>query len=462
VGSLAAILAAVGIFLPLWLRRDLLAGMDRTLKSRAAQISLGLRDVGSDPQESVGAQLAAAAGRETAVQLLSADGAVVASSGEEVAQLPMIDADLLGRALNGSRVKATLPFGADREPFRVLAVVSSPRRQVLLVAESLDQLNGSVHSLLVVLVLLGPTALVAAGAGGWWLARKALLPVAQMTEQAATIGLEQLHARVPVPRTSDELGRLALTLNAMLDRLERGVNRERRFLADASHELRTPLAIMRSELEVSLRSRRLSGEARDVLLSATEEVERMSRIVDNLLTLARIDEGRLELDKAEVDLHSLAGDVVEDLRPLAVARRVEVEVSGDDAVVGADRQRLHLAVRNLVENAVKYSEPGGRVRVSVWGEMREKGLTVTDTGPGIPPEVLPNIFDRFVRVDDARSRDLGGSGLGLAIFREIVEAHGGRVWAESDLGRGSSFSLALPSTPNPETAAPSLAGPGVA
>jgi heavy metal sensor kinase len=317
---------------------------------------------------------------------------------------------------------------------------------VLVVASSLDEVDQSVHRLRVLLLAVVPAALLAAAGGGWWLARKALRPVAEITRQAGAIGVEQLHERVPVPPTTDEVAGLATTINAMLERIEHGVREKRRFLADASHELRTPLAVMRSEIEVSLRSDDLEPVARDVLVSNAEEVERMSRIVDDLLTLARIDEGRLELARSRVDLGAVAADVAASLRPLSEAQGVPVTVSGGEvgAQVDADPEHLRRAVRNLVENAVKYTGAGGKVGVEVWRRNGEAGLTVTDTGPGIPEALLERIFDRFVRVDTARSRSTGGSGLGLSITREIVEAHGGRVWAESTPGEGSAFSMGFP------------------
>ena len=169
--------------------------------------------------------------------------------------------------------------------------------------------------------------------------------------------------------------------------------------------------------------------------------------MENLLTLARIDEGSLQLLRTPVALAEVATSVAAKLRPLADAKRIHLGVDGDGAVVRGDRERLDQAVTNLVENALKYTEVGGDVTVSVWRRDGESGLTVEDNGPGIPRETLPRIFDRFVRADASRSSAAGGSGLGLAICREIVEAHGGRVWAESETGRGSVFSLAFPAAP---------------
>ncbi len=450
VALLASILAALGTFLFIRLKGDLVVGIDRSLDSRAAQISLGYQGGGEGEFQDVNdASLAGLPIGESAAQILSARGGVLETSGDAAGKRPMIDPSTLARVIAGQRIRQTIALGPDGEPFRVLAL-PAPRqsgREALVVVSSLEDIDRSVHRLLVLLLIAGPAALAAAGAGGWWLARRALLPVARMTEEADRIGVDRLDERVAVPTTSDELERLARTLNSMLERIERGVEDKRRFVANASHDLRTPLAVMRSELDVSLRSHRLAPEARRVLESATEEVERMSRIVQNLLTLARIDEGKMHLLLAPVELREQLASVVADLQPLAQTKGIRVEVEGGVASVMADRDRLNQAVTNVVENAVKYTDRGGEVRVSVWRKGDEAGLTVRDTGPGIPGDMLPRIFDRFVRVDAARSHDAGGSGLGLAICREIVEAHGGAVRVESEPGRGSRFTLSLPAAP---------------
>jgi len=230
----------------------------------------------------------------------------------------------------------------------------------------------------------------------------------------------------------------------MLDRLERGVSEKHRLIADASHELRTPLAVMRAELDVSLRGDELSPGAREVLESAREEVDRMSRTVDNLLTLAQVDEGRLELLTTRVSLREAIEAAARPLRPLAGAKGVRLDVEGGGSEAQADPQRLHQALTNLIVNAIKFTPPGGAVRVTSWRRDGEVGVTVADDGPGVPAADREHLFDRFYRVDSARGRDVGGSGLGLAICREIAVAHGGRVWVESEEGRGSAFSLALP------------------
>jgi heavy metal sensor kinase len=350
----------------------------------------------------------------------------------------------VARALAGERHAVTVRLGAHRYRAAVLPVQRHGRPRVVVVAESLRHADESVDRVLLLLLLALPAALIATAAGGWWLARKALRPVDRMTSKAEQIGIDRLHERIEQPRAQDELGHLALTLNAMLDRLERGVAEKHRLITDASHDLRTPLAAMRAELDVSLMDDTLSPQAREVLESVREEVDRMSRIVANLLTLARADEGRLELLITDVDLAEAIEAAVRPLRPLAAAKRLELEVNGGHYKAEADPDRLHQALTNFVENAIKFSEPGGKVCVSAWRRNGEAGVTITDTGPGIPANARTQVFDRFYRADPARGRDGSGSGLGLSICREVADAHGGRVWVESVEGEGSSFSLALP------------------
>jgi len=447
VALLAVILAGIGTFVVVRLRADLIGGVDQGLDARAAQISLGFQSGGEGEFQDVSdASLAGLHQSESAAQLLGTDRTVLESTGDPIAERALLTVEDLARVIRGERVRETLATGADGELFRILAVRLPPREggDVIVVATSLEEVKASVHRLLILLLVAGPAALAAAGAGGWLLARTALAPVASMTREASEIGMARLDERIDVPRTTDELSRLASTLNAMLDRLQRGVDEKRRFVADASHDLRTPLAVMRAELDVSLRSPGLTPRAKETLMSAGEEVERMSRIVDNLLTLARVDEGGLELLRVPVDLRELVDGVVASMASIAAERGLDVRVDGQAGEVRADGMRLEQVVTNLLSNAVRYADAGSGVGISVWRMATEAGVTVRDHGPGVPTEILPRIFERFVKADAPRTGTGGGSGLGLAICSEIVEAHGGRVWVDSTLGGGSEFSFALP------------------
>jgi heavy metal sensor kinase len=441
---LAAIIVALGAFLVLRLRADLQATIDREVGASSGQIAHGYTEEGPKDFRDVSRTVLPHSGG--AAQVLDPSGHVITKYGDPVAGQPMASAAARAEALVGTEPVRTVPLGRDRQDYRAMVsfVPRHGKRRFLVVAQSLDSVEDSVHRVLILLLLAGPAALAATALGGWWLARKALRPVDRMTSEAEEIGIDRLHERIAVPRAGDEISHLAVTLNAMLDRLEHGVDEKRRLIADASHELRTPLAAMRSELDVSLRTDVLSEEARAVLESAREEVDRMSRTVDNLLTLARVDEGRLELLTTRVDLREAIEAAARHLEPLAAAKRIRLEIDGEPCEAQADPQRLNQAVTNFIENGIKYSQPGGEVHVSAWGRDHEVGITVADNGPGIPADARAHIFDRFYRADRARGRDGGGSGLGLAICREIARAHGGRVWVESEEGKGSAFSLALP------------------
>jgi two-component system OmpR family sensor kinase len=268
-------------------------------------------------------------------------------------------------------------------------------------------------------------------------------PIDQITSSAEAIGVQRLTERVPVAAANDEVAHLARTLNSMLDRIQRGVEEQRRLVADTSHELRTPLATMRSELDVSLRVDDLTPAAREVLHSAREEVDRLSRTVDDLLTLSAADDGVLTLHLRPIDLVELTETVIGSLDALARERTVTVAHDGEAIDVLADPDRLARAIRNVVENAIEFSPAGGSVRVTTELAGTTAQLRVQDDGPGVPEPLRERVFDRFYRVDPSRTRTTGGSGAGLSIAREIVDAGGGRVYAAAAT-RGSVFVFELP------------------
>jgi two-component system OmpR family sensor kinase len=444
VALLALLMASLGAFVVIRLRADLVTGVDSTLATRASQIALGLRGPGEGEFQDVSdTALQQLPGSESAAQLLDSHGKVLERSGDTTAENGMIGADDLLVVRRGEPVRRTVTLGPDAEPFRVLALrlPSSPER-VVVVATSLDTVQASVGRLTTLLLLAGPGLVLVAGIGGWWLARAALAPVSRITQTAGEIGIERLDERVDVPATTDEIHDLAVTMNGMLERLQRGVAEQRRFVADASHELRTPLAVMRSELEVNLRERGLPADARATLESVHEEIESMGAMVEDLLTLARADEGQLVLTPEPTDLQASAARVREALANVAATSSVEVFVEGNGTPVLADRRRIEQVLRNLIVNGITYAGRGGHVVVSTWTAAGSARCSVRDDGPGIPSAARAHVFDRFFRADPSRAR--GGAGLGLAICREIVLAHGGQIQVTSAEGEGSTFTFAIP------------------
>ncbi|RLA97319.1 MAG: hypothetical protein DRG32_03790, partial [Deltaproteobacteria bacterium] len=292
-----------------------------------------------------------------------------------------------------------------------------------------------------------PSVLILAVVGGLFLANKALRPVDEITNTARKIGSSgDLSQRIRLKRkVDDEIGRLAATFNEMIAKVENSFQQIKRFTADASHELKTPLTILRGEIEVGLKRLRTPEEYQKILASNLEEVKHMSRMVEDLLTLARADMGALELRKEVVDLGGLVREVWEEVRLWAEDKGVELLFQEDgEARIMGDRGRLRQLALNLIDNAIKYTPSGGRVELRVVRDGDEVTFSVADTGEGIPAEDLQRIFERFYRVDKARSRQRGGTGLGLSICKWIAEAHGGRISAESELGRGSKFHVFLP------------------
>jgi heavy metal sensor kinase len=454
VALLAVIILAIGAFLVLRLRADLTEGIDRSLRPAAEQVARDYHLEGAREMSDSASQVLK--GERPAAQVLAPTGGVLAAHGDAVAMTPMLAAGHLPAVLRGEMLIESARLGRSGQRFRVVArrVVRKRKPQVLVAAVSLGPVDRSVDRVLLLLLLAGPAALLATAAGGWWLARRALLPIDRITTTAAGIGPQQMTERIAVTDTADEVGRLARTLNTMLDRIERGVAEQHRLVADASHELRTPLAAMRSEIDVSLRTDELDPAARSVLESAREEVDRMSRTVVDLLTLAIADEGRLDLVIGGVDLQDVAARALAGLEPVARRDGVALKLAGTPVPVAADAERLAQAVRNLAENAIAFSPVGGVVEVATWESDGQAGVSVADAGPGIAPALRERVFDRFFRIDAARTRGRRGSGLGLSITREIVAAHGGRTWVEGRAPKGSVFGLALPVAGRGEAAAP--------
>jgi heavy metal sensor kinase len=321
------------------------------------------------------------------------------------------------------------------------------RRHVELIPEEAP--DTELHELLIAILIGLPIALIGSALGGYSLAKRALRPIEQIAEQAQTISAERLGRRVPIENPNDELGHLARVLNELLARLETSFEQMRRFTADASHELRTPLTAIRSVGEGALRGQHVDPGCREVVGSMLEEVERLTTLVDALLTLSRAEGGHVALRREPVALIDLTREVASHLGVLAEDKRQEIDLTTSDNDDGAtpvriDRTVVREALINLLDNAIKYSPEGARIAVRVGHTNGRATIAITDQGPGIAPEHRDRIFERFYRIDKARSREMGGAGLGLAIAKWAIDVHGGSIEVESRPGGGSTFRVLLP------------------
>jgi heavy metal sensor kinase len=358
--------------------------------------------------------------------------------------------------LAGSRELALRPddrfasMVSDTMGYRVLSRHGKISGQpvVLQVGRSEAPTEAELRNLALILVLGLPLGVALAGLGGYFLASRALAPVNRMAERARLITAERLSERLPVNHPEDELGRLATVFNETLGRLEASFEQMRRFTADVSHELRTPLTAIRSVGEVGLREHRDEPAYRAIVGSMLEEVDRLSGLVDRLLTLSRAESGQAKLSIDVIDLHELAEDVVGYLGVLAEEKQqsLTVDCTGTPRGLG-DRLVLRQSLINLVDNAIKYTPAGGRIRIQVAESPSGPSIVVSDTGPGIATDIRSRVFDRYYRAGRTPASDIGGSGLGLAIAKWAVEANGGRLSLEESHGSGSTFRMTLPRAP---------------
>jgi heavy metal sensor kinase len=343
----------------------------------------------------------------------------------------------------------TLPIIGRQRTLAARIPLGSEEFTVVFMA-SLEDVDRELGQLLAVLATAGPVALLVAGGLGYFLARKAMAPLDQLDRLTREITAEHLNRRLPVVNPGDELGRLAITINAMISRLERSFAEIRRFTADASHELRTPLTAIRTETEVALSRPMDRAECQQLLGSVLEECERLTRLTDQLLTLSREDAGSGKPLKEVVDLAAIVKGAVETMRPLAEAKNLQLFVQTRAVpYVRGDEGRLRQVFYNLLDNAIKYTPEGGTAEVTLDQSDGVAKVTLRDTGIGIPPEHLPHVFERFYRVDKARSRAEGGTGLGLSIAQSIATAHGGCIELASALGHGTICTVSLPAEPKP-------------
>jgi heavy metal sensor kinase len=435
-GVLTAVLGASGVVLYTEFERDLDEVIDRDLNARVADMA-ALVSEGRDPQRTLEAS------GERLAQIYSTGGRLLAStaafsgtralSGREVreASRERLRINREDTPVGDARLRAVPASAGDGEPV------------VIVVGEPLARSDSSLDRLRDLLLIAGPLALLLATYAGYQVARAALRPVERMRVRAEQITEHDTTDRLPVPGTSDEIEALGHTFNELLGRLDAALGRERRLLSDASHELRTPLSVLRTEVQLALRGERDARELRGALESVGHETERLSRLAEDLLVLARSDQGRLPIRGEPLDTHELLEAAARRAQAAASAagRSVVVEHQGEEGSVAlADPDRAAQALDNLVANALAYGR--GEVRLSAREVEGQVELHVADQGDGFPPELLERAFDRFSRGDPGRTGE--GTGLGLAIVDAIARAHGGRTGAHNRPGRGADVWISLP------------------
>ena len=354
---------------------------------------------------------------------------------------------------------AALPSPPAAESFRKLEL---PGNRALIVAaldfkspgnpdylvefgQLLDPVETMLNHLFLQLLLGLPLAVVIIAAGGYLLVRRALTPVEQITRAAERITQHNLSGRLPVTRTGDELERLSVSLNRMIARLDDAFQYSKRFVADASHELRTPLTVLRGELENLATDPRVDAEWRERGASLLEEAVHLSKIVEQLFLLSRLDAGEAQAEWTRFDLSELARTTADQMSLLAEDKGIAITCTAPQpAPVEGDRVRLKQVIVNLLDNAIKYTPNQGAIRLNVGAMNGHAVLEVADDGVGIPPAALPHVFERFYRVDQTRTDDSESAGLGLSIVKSICSAHGAEVEAQSTIGQGSCFRVRLP------------------
>jgi len=439
---LAIFIVALGIIVYAVLAFNLTAGLDRTLSDTANQVIGSARvrpfldiQVITLPELDV-------FGSNVYIEVLDREGTIARQSANLQRFARILDQVGL-RSVENSPRPVTRNVRAGSAHLRVLTVPLMVKDQpvgYLQVGTVREQVDAALGLLFVVLVVSGLGAIVAAAIVGRLMAGRALGPIDTITQTALAISrADDLDKRIPQVGPQDEVGRLAKTFNVMLDRLEGLFRAQQRFVADISHELRTPLTTIRGNVDLMRRMKSMDEESLNAIQA---ESDRMTRMVGDLLLLVQADAGQT-VRREHVELDTLLLEVYRQMRP--IAEGIELSIGEEDQVsVMGDTDRLKQLLLNLVDNACKYTPKGGRV---ILGLRRAEGwavLTVTDTGIGIPAQDLPHIFERFYRVDKARSRAAGGAGLGLSIVQWIVQAHGGKIGVQSELNKGTTFTIHLP------------------
>ena len=442
---LAIILVALSAGVYLYLSRSLYRALDLSLALRSTQLRSIPDILGSISQGELEEELG-----EIVILYFYSGSRLIEVSPRGIS-IP-VSTEFIARAISGKTSFATVRT-EEGEGLRLLAVplnLSLPgpppgmQPAALVIARSTKQIDQALTRLMRTLLIAVPLALAVAAGGGVFLARRALEPVDRIAQTAREIGEGDLSRRINVT-TKDELGRLAATLNQMIERLEKAFQRQKQFTSDASHELRAPLAVIEAESTLALQKERTSSDYRQSLETISQESKQMSRLVDQLLSLARADAGKEHWNFTQVDIGKLINNLSTDAEILCQEKGLSFQLGEmQPLVVKGDEARLRELFMNLLDNAIRYTPAPGMVSISSRREGQMAVVAVRDTGVGIPAEDMPFIFERFYRVDKSRSRAQGGTGLGLAICKHIAEAHGGKIEVESEVGAGSTFSVWLP------------------
>ncbi len=438
------VLVAIGSLLVWRFQHELDRQIGQNLRSRASDVTALVRAEDNGLATSTVSELTQRG--ESVAQILSTRGAVVDAT-PRVGKEPLLDRAQLAAARRGTVVISRKPVSGIDGSVRLLAtpVAAQDRRLVVVVGSSLADRDDALRQLASLLLIGGPLALLLASLAGYGVAAAALTPVERMRTRAAQISEATAGERLPVPAAADEVRHLAETLNAMLDRLQLSFTRERRFVSDASHELRTPLAVLKAEIELALHDGRSAGEMREALRSAGEEADRVTQLAEDLLVIARSDQGGLPVRRERVDAYDVADGAASRFRARAAQTGQDVVVAKPGAPVLGDLDvlRIEQALGNVIDNALRHG--GGRVQIAVTRDRDAVRFDVADDGEGFPVEFAPRAFERFARADEARGR--GGTGLGLAIVRTIAEAHGGTAGIENRPEGGAHVWLRIPDAP---------------
>jgi heavy metal sensor kinase len=452
VAALAATLIVVGGLIYALLARALYNRIDDNLRAVVQITTTSLSNdlgEGQDYEDAARSTAAELSSPQQMLAIYAVDGRLLAEGGRDDdlgLSLPPPDTIPADDVLLLTVVEARDDDDRHRLAFRQVSIPPTGARYVIVAGSSLEPTDEELESLREILSYVVPLAIVLAGAGGWFLARQSLAPVAAMAARARRIGVEDLHARLPVANPRDELGRLAETFNALLDRLEASLTQQREFMADASHELRTPVTTARTAAAVALQQpHRDEQEYRDALAIIEQQTTRLSRIVNDMFTLARADTGSYPLRHTPLYLDEVVDEVVRAARVLADRKQVAIELAADgSAGFTGDEDLIRRLVANLIDNAVRFAPAGTAVRVELVARPDGCTISVTDNGPGVAPEIQPHIFERFYRGDQARTQTDGGAGLGLALARWIARAHGGDVTLGHSSSTSTTFTVDLP------------------